>query len=156
MAVPVLANAAPDVYMSLLEEQVTNSRRLSELEQDAFGWTHATVGGKMARWWSFPEPLVTMVENHCQSSFGNIQPGDITGDLIVALSGCLPSTADTTWPEVRLMEQAYHAAMGDAALPLPRLLSQIDVEYAELAPLMKLPVSDQSLADFYRQTDEGA
>ena len=64
MAVPVLAKAAPDQYVRLLQARNEGSVRLSALEKDAFGWTHAEAAGLMARQWNLPEEFALLIESH--------------------------------------------------------------------------------------------
>ena len=65
MAVPVLAHALPERYGPILEAwHEDEGVRLSDLEQDAFGWTHAQVGAHLGTVWELPESLIEAVRHH--------------------------------------------------------------------------------------------
>ncbi len=65
MAVPVLAHARPDDYGPVLRAWHAQAQPpLEQLEQTAFGWSHADVGGLLARAWSLPESLGAAIAGH--------------------------------------------------------------------------------------------
>ena len=70
MAVPVLAHAMPERYGPILEAwHDEGGVRLSDLEQEAFGWTHADVGAQLGATWELPDSLVQAIgHHHCDSS----------------------------------------------------------------------------------------
>ncbi|HEX5103844.1 MAG TPA: HDOD domain-containing protein, partial [Pirellulaceae bacterium] len=49
MAIPLLAKEQPQRYLRLLEQRTLGESRLSDLEREEFGWTHADAAGYMAR-----------------------------------------------------------------------------------------------------------
>ena len=57
MAVPLLAKEVPQAYETLLgaRDQSEKKVRLSQLEERAFGWTHAEAAGIAARQWALPD-----------------------------------------------------------------------------------------------------
>jgi len=65
MAVPVLAHARPDDYGPVLEAwHRGEGESLDDLEREAFGWSHARVGGLLGETWELPESLVAAVSQH--------------------------------------------------------------------------------------------
>src|SRR5262245_26182867 len=68
MAVPILAKAYPTEYEELLKGRDDGKRRLSDLERERFGTTHAEVAGRMARHWNLPEGTSQLVETHSSLS----------------------------------------------------------------------------------------
>src|SRR5688500_10335372 len=60
MAVPLLAKEFPTEYVKLLEAR-GQGVRLSDLEREQFGWTHAEVGGQMARKWKLPDETAKLI-----------------------------------------------------------------------------------------------
>lgn len=70
MAVPVLAHAMPERYGPILEAwHDEGGVRLSDLEQEAFGWTHAQVGAYLGTTWELPDSLVQAIgHHHCDAS----------------------------------------------------------------------------------------
>ena len=55
MAIPVLAKVLPSEYGQLLERRGEDNRRLSQLERERFGWTHADAAARLAIEWNLPE-----------------------------------------------------------------------------------------------------
>ena len=68
VALPLLAGAAPQVYVALLDERSRTGNRLSNIERCTFGWTHAEAGAAIWRKWYLPERLATLIENHSEPS----------------------------------------------------------------------------------------
>ncbi len=65
MAVPLLATARPTDYGPVLQQWHEDAgERLEELEQQAFGWNHAQVGGCLGQSWELPETLVEGIDRH--------------------------------------------------------------------------------------------
>ena len=99
MAVPLLANELPGHYRQLLEARANSRSRLSDLERDLFGWTHAQAGGLLARRWGLPEAFAALVDTHTESP-DNAVHGRITASAAaVVLSSLMPSECDEQWAE---------------------------------------------------------
>ena len=64
MAVPLLAEPVPAVYSRLLEIRGERQARLSTLEREVFGWSHADAGGMMARHRNLPDQFARLIEGH--------------------------------------------------------------------------------------------
>ncbi len=65
MAIPVLAHTRPDEYGPILEAwHAGDGVDLHLLEQEAFGWGHARLGGMLGKAWRLPESLVGAIEQH--------------------------------------------------------------------------------------------
>ncbi len=65
IAVPLLVQNRPGAYGRILNNwNQDRTRDLAELEQAAFGWNHATVGGILARRWGLPEKLAQGITQH--------------------------------------------------------------------------------------------
>ena len=107
MAVPLLAKETPDQYRRLLEGRRDGEVRLSHLETELHGWTHAEAAGVICRLWNLPEGLTLRIENHLQLDGCLAEGGRQPSEAAVALSSLLPSAADTVWPECQGFESAY-------------------------------------------------
>ncbi len=64
VALPVLLECWNEYYSPIMTEWRDSSRRLSELEQETFGWDHAQAGAWILQSWGFPEELVCFVGVH--------------------------------------------------------------------------------------------
>jgi HD-like signal output (HDOD) protein len=151
MAVPLLAKEAPQRYNQLLLSRQEGRVRLSSLEEESFGWSHAAAAGTMARQWNLPEFFAEMIESHPAVEELAEQPGENAEKLTVALSALLPALADPTWVECRQFEDHYERTAPAGHPHLPQLLEQIDREFANFAPVLKLSLPSKSLVDCYRE-----
>jgi len=70
MAVPLLAHQLGDRYTAVLEAWHDGDRDLAELEQEEFGWDHATLGAWIGREWKFPTVLADAIGAHHGSTEG--------------------------------------------------------------------------------------
>lgn len=151
MAVPLLAKEAPEAYRRLLDARQGGKSRLSALEEQQFGFTHAEAAGMMARHWNLPEQFALLIENHVAVDRWAAQPEQNPARLAVALSALLPSTADPLWEECSLFE-AYYRKVGPENKPaVVELVADVDREFSEFAPVLKLATPNKSLVDSYEE-----
>jgi HD-like signal output (HDOD) protein len=151
MAIPLLAKAAPAAYIQLLGARGQGRVRLSDLEHEQFGWTHAQAAGVMARQWKLPEEFAALVENHARADCLTAVARPSPEKLAVALSALLPTTADPVWTECAALEGYYEKKTGPNRPMLAQLLGQTDAEFAEFAPLMKLSGPSKPLRESLRE-----
>jgi len=148
MAVPILAKAYPAEYQELLEGRENGKRRLSDLERERWGLTHAEAAGRMARHWNLPEGTSLLIEKHVTLS--ELKPGGGRPEqLAVALSALLPACRDESWPELALFDEHYQKLLPGAEIP--DLLRQIDESFGEMAPILKIAAPKKSLAECYEE-----
>jgi HD-like signal output (HDOD) protein len=144
MAVPLLAKEKPADYLALLDERAKSGRRLSELEQEKFGFQHSEVAAAMARSWKMPEEFADMIQNHCDMA-GVAGLKDKPGQVAVALSSLLPSVSDQTWGECATFDQYFQQCKTGNTPEMKEFLAQVDKEYTEFAPVLKLAMPDKTL-----------
>jgi HD-like signal output (HDOD) protein len=151
MAIPLLAKELPQEYLTLLSSR-GEGVRLSDLEQQRFGWNHASAAARMARSWKMPETFACLLEKHV--SVPATQPASPAESLAasVSLSALLPSTSDAHWSECAAFESAYNRLRGDRGLTANELLAQIDREFQEFAPLLKLTTPAKTLVAWYEES----
>ena len=145
MAVPLLAKELPDEYRSLLDARRGGEVRLSALEEEQFGWTHAEAGAVMARGWKLPEGFAVMIEEHTRVELSNAP--DQLGKTVTALASMLPSTCDTEWSEQQPFSAAYCSLVQAASPTLTETFAAIDKDFLEFAPVLKLAVPSRALVD---------
>ena len=156
MAIPMLAKHAPDSYLALLQGREDGNVRLSELEMQYFGWTHAEAGGLMARNWNLPEGFAVLIENHMDVERWTSEPQTEAGNLSVAMSGLLPSIGDPLWVECSKFEELYGRITPPGSPSVSAILDQIDKEYSEFAPVLQLASPSKSLLDAYEEATQAA
>jgi HD-like signal output (HDOD) protein len=152
MAVPLLAKEKPQEYLAMLDERAKTGRRLSELEQEKFGFQHAEVAGAMARGWKMPEDFAVMLDSHTNMESLLPNKDKNPGKIAVALSAYLPSCSVNTWSEAATFEQYFQATKPANAPSINDLLAQIDKEYIEFAPVLKLALPSKTLVASYDET----
>ena len=151
MAVPLLAKEVPDAYSKLFGARThsENRIRLSDLEQHVFGWTHAEAAGIMARKWSLPENFAVLIEDHLAVDHWADNPTSEPGKLAVAMSALLPTTSDPGWTEYELFEKNYAKVSPAGAPSVPELLAQVDDEFLDFAPVLRITTPTNTLVDSY-------
>jgi len=155
MAVPLLAREAPDVYKKLLQARTEGTVRLSALERHAFGWTHAEAAGLMARQWNLPEDFAVLIENHLEVERWVSRPESEAANVAVSMSALLPAAADKTWTDCRRFDTFFSKAFPTQENSVCDLLGQVDREFTEFAPVLKIASPSRSLLDTYQETTQG-
>jgi HD-like signal output (HDOD) protein len=146
MAIPLLAKEQPARYLKLLESRHEGESRLSDLERAEFGWTHAEAAGFMARQWSLPEQFAQLIEAHTKLDEFLGEGCKDPGKLAVALSALLPAAQDSQWYERQKFLSAFDLLSGGAR-PLDEIFAQVDHEFTEFAPVLKLATPAKSLVE---------
>jgi hypothetical protein len=150
MAIPLLAKEAPDIYGRLIAAREAGRFRLSLLEKQIFGWTHAEAAGIMARQWNLPEDFAQLVESHVELDRLISQPGCDPARLAVAVSALLPAVSDGQWWEAGKFEDCYQRLRPSGGPSLMDLLEKIDEQFAAFAPVLRLATPAKSLAASYQ------
>ncbi|MEQ8789104.1 MAG: HDOD domain-containing protein [Pirellulaceae bacterium] len=156
MAVPLLAKELPQQYEELLDGREAGRSRLSELEKERFGWTHAEAAGVMARGWSLPEEFAVLIEVHADLDELLAAETPEPNKLAVSLSALLPSASDPSWGERERFEEIYAKLRGPEWPEIVDLLGQVDTDFEEFAPVLKLAVPGRSLVDSYNETADAS
>jgi HD-like signal output (HDOD) protein len=146
MAVPLLAKELSQKYVSVLEARAKGERRLSEIERETFGWTHADAAAQMARSWSLPEEFSRLIEAHVDLPAAAAKLPAEPGPYCVALSALLPASADEHWHDRGPFVEAFTAARPSGP-SIDSVLSQVDKQFAEFAPVLKVTVPKRTLVD---------
>lgn len=148
MAIPLLLKELPEQYESLLSRRAIESRRLSGLEQELFGWDHADAAAMLASKWKLPERFVRLIRHHTQLDELLTQGADSQGAACVALASLLPSCEDTQWNEQSPFVAGFERLTSGRSINLQELFTKVDEDAAQFAPLLKLPAPTQPLAQF--------
>jgi HD-like signal output (HDOD) protein len=154
MAVPLLAKEVPDTYEKLFGAR-TNSNakvRLSTLENHVFGWTHAEAAGMMARQWQLPEAFATLIEDHLDIEACSTVSGADPAKLAVSMSALLPTTTDPDWTECSAFERYYEQVCPEGGPSVAEILAEVDEEFAEFAPVLKIATPGTTLLDCYNES----
>ncbi len=155
MAVPLLAKELPEEYDKLFQLRQSGRTRLSDLEQERFGWNHAEAAGLLARRWSLPEEFADLIQ--CHTSFAELlAKGATPGQAAVSLSALLPTVQDEMWFERDPFVEAFCRLTGSAEPQIQPLLAEIDAGFQEFAPVLKLGMPARTLAECLAAPEESA
>jgi len=150
MAVPLLAKELPDVYLRLLEDRNQGTRRLSDLERETFGWTHAEAATMMGQHWNLPDAFIELIGGHTKLDSWLPQAETAAAELAVALSALLPTAGDPVWTECQAFEEAYRQ-LCPAGTRTVEVLEQIDQQFVDMAPVLRIATAGKSLVDSYSE-----
>jgi HD-like signal output (HDOD) protein len=151
MAIPIVAKETPHFYMKLLKSREQGQVRLSSLERQLFGWQHAQAAGMMARHWKLPENLAYLIENHIAIDKFADKPGAAPNMVAVAMSALLPAIIDPIWTECQKFELYYEKILPGSMPTIVELLSKIDHDFGEYAPMLKIATPTKSLVESYNE-----
>lgn len=148
MAIPLLLKELPEHYESLIQRRSDEGLRLSQLEQELFGWDHAQAAAALVRNWRLPEEFATLIERHPDlNALLSTNPPQRDA-ACVALASLLPSCQDSTWTErEEFLAGLAKLKLGDAQ-KLVNLLTEADTSFAEFAPVLKLAIPETSLSQW--------
>jgi HD-like signal output (HDOD) protein len=155
MAVPVLAKEFSKDYGELLEQRAKGAR-LSELERQRFGWTHADVAGQMARKWKLPEGSAKLIERHTAIDELAGRKEAPVAEIAVALSSMLPTTSDQTWFECTLFQKHFEQVLPKGASSVLETLAQVDKEFVDFAPVLKISTPAKTLVQSFSEATSAA
>jgi HD-like signal output (HDOD) protein len=153
MAIPLLAKELPADYVELLEARRGGMYRLSDLERERYGWTHAEAGGILARTWGLPDSFAVLIERHADGNQCEETPAKLSGNATIVLSSCLPSVSDDEWWDRQLFLDEFRRLSGRDEELLTELLPKVDEDFLEFAPVLKLASPTKPLVD-YLATEE--
>lgn len=151
MAVPLLAKEISAAYVKLLEARGKAPVRLSTLERQVFGWSHAEAGAQMARQWSLPEEFAVLIESHADINRLVSQPQLPATKVVVAMSALLPASIDPAWQEYSWFETVYRKICPRGGPMIATLLEEIDREFLEFAPVLKVSTPRKSLVEYHQE-----
>jgi HD-like signal output (HDOD) protein len=151
MAIPLLAKELPADYTLLLNQRDGGKRRLSDLERERFGWTHAEAAAEMARNWNLPKEFASLVSEHTMIDELLAETSPAPLQAAVALSALLPAAHDNAWVEAPGFDQAFQRWRPANGPSLAEFLTKVDHEFAEFAPVLKIAKPTKSLVECYQE-----
>lgn len=151
MAIPLLAKEAPGAYNKLLDARKDGAVRLSDLEHRIFGWTHAEAGAMIARQWNLPDEFAVLIEAHLDLDERLKTPEKEAAAIAVGLSALLPATSDSQWADCTRFVESFEQAVGQNGPSPNEILAQVDEEFTEFAPVLKLSSPSKSLVEILEE-----
>ncbi len=156
MAVPLLARELPNEYAQIIDGRANGQARMSDLEREKFGWTHADAGATIGETWHLPEELIDLIKGHTDLDRLAEDSDASHGALAVALSALLPASIDDVWHESARFEENYKKLAGAAAPEIAEFLAQVDADFEEFSPVLNITVPSKTLGEFYQEATAAA
>lgn len=158
IAIPMLLKNLPEQYEQLFAKRATEKLRLSSLERELFGWDHAEAAAALVRSWHLPEEFAILIERHPSlDELMSTNPPKFDA-CCVALASLLPACKDHDWHELDEFVTGLEQVQPGASAELEELLELTDKQFADFAPLLKLPCPptslNQTVKDQKRKTRE--
>ncbi|MCC9656048.1 HDOD domain-containing protein [Rhodopirellula halodulae] len=150
MAIPLLLKELPTEYEALVEKRAAEGKRLSGLEKEMFGWNHADAAAVLATRWNLPEEFVSLIAQHTEMEQLLELGKPARGAACVALASLLPSCSEEEWHEKDKFQSACERLTGMNIEQLTDCLNEVDEQTAEFAPLLKLPIPEQTIVSFIK------
>ena len=153
MAVPLLAKELPDAYSRLFDARLRSSYRirLSELEVYVFGWHHASAAKIVAQRWNLPDSLAQLIEVHLDLDQQDPSKCADPKNAAMGMSALLPAVDDAAWGEFEKFEGLYEQSRPIDGPSVEQMLGQIDKEFVEMAPMLRIPSPHRSLSQHYHE-----
>ena len=149
MAVPLLLTQIPSEYGRVLEKLFTQPlARLSEIEQEIFGWNHAEAAAKLGNNWQLPPILISITENHLKIDGLVDQFTQQPEQAIVALSALLPSAAKPEWFEKELFINYFEAMFPGKPTLISSIFSKVDKEFEQYASFMEVIKPKKTMMEY--------
>jgi len=150
MAIPLLIKRSPQEYGEVLAKiNDSPTRRLSTLEREKFGWTHADAAGVLGKNWKLPEPLTDLMSNHLHLDENLANLNEVfeknPEQVVVSLSALLPSTTRDVWLEKEHFMKYYSMII---TTPLEHLIAKVDKEFEQYAVILQIAKPKRQLAEY--------
>jgi len=146
MAVPLLLKLKPADYGHVLDLlSNAQNRRLSELEDEYFGWTHADANLVLGQHWKLPELLTDLTSNHLKVEETSADFDQHPERAVVALSALLPSIVQADWADRAPFTAAFETCFPGKAQLFAMLFDRVDREFDQYAALLQIAPPKQSL-----------
>lgn len=149
MAIPLLLKELPEYYEPLIQRRSDEGLRLSQLEQELFGWDHAQAAAALVRNWRLPEEFASLIERHPDLNALLDSNPPQRDAACVALASLLPACQDGEWTE----REEFLAGLAKLQLTcgsnIADILTEADASFVDFAPVLKLSIPEKSLSQWF-------
>lgn len=153
MAIPLLLKLKGDTYNTVLQQLAGSEKgvRLSDLEKEAFGWTHAEAGGILGKNWKLPSQLTEMIENHLDIDESVAAFSTSPENGVVALSAFLPMVVHNKWEEREIFMKYFKNIFPNNDQIITNIFDKVDHDFEQYAVILQIPKPKIRLMDFLEE-----
>ena len=152
IAIPLLIKQLPVEYgKTLARVMSSDSLRLSTVETETFGWTHADAAGVLGQNWKLPAQLTNLMVNHLQMKKSALAFTQEPEQAVVALSALLPSVTKVSWTEKAEFMRYYDLLTAQKPQPIEHFLTKVDQEFEHYALIIQIAKPKTSLSDYLKK-----
>jgi HD-like signal output (HDOD) protein len=149
MSIPVLLKLKHTEYDGILDTAAKSAdARLSDLEQQKFGWNHANAGFLLGQHWRLPELLTELIGSHLDIEHVTDGFEQHPEKSVVSLSALLPSVTKEEWNEQEKFKKFFNAFCPGSRRLASMLFDRVDHEFESAAALLQLSMPKQPLFDY--------
>jgi HD-like signal output (HDOD) protein len=146
MAVPLLLKTKPGDYGQVLDALgKSKGKRLSELEEEYFGWTPADAARVLGQHWKLPDVLTDLTTSHLHAEETSAEFRQHPERAVVALSALLPSVVQSEWEDRKLFMRTFETCFPGRSQLFMTLFDRVDREFDQYAALLQITPPSQSL-----------
>ena len=146
MAIPLLLKLRSADYTPVLDSMVKDtSKRLSELEEEYLGWTHADAVFILGQHWKLPEVLIDLTSHHLNVKETVADFAAHPERAVVAMSALLPSVAHSDWADRALFTSSFETCFPGNTRLFASLFDRVDREFDQYASLLQIAIPKQTL-----------
>ncbi|MDR2168960.1 MAG: HDOD domain-containing protein [Planctomycetaceae bacterium] len=161
IAIPVLAQNKPAEYTQFLNKLDDGKTRLSTLEYETFGWSHADAGAFLVQEWGLGEDFALLIQQHTSNELNDQNSNTpITPAAIVKLSSILPSAKETEWKDVDKFMEWFQKLIGKLngagkKIPTPaEVFTLCDAQFDDMLQITQTQPPQLSLSDHLQKYNE--
>ena len=146
MAVPLLLKVKAADYEHIMASLSKHQgERLSNLENEFFGWNHADASFVLGQHWKLPEILVDLTSNHLKVEEAATNFSQHPERVVVVLSALLPSVSQAGWEDRNLFTSIFESCFPGNPKLFATLFDKVDKEFDEYASLLQIATPHQNL-----------
>jgi hypothetical protein len=105
----------------------------------------------MARKWKLPDETAKLIERHTAIDALVAAEKRNPSEVAVALSSLLPTAGDQHWPECGAFQKHYDQVRPKGSQSAAEVLTQVDKEFAEFAPVLKIAAPARTLLECFNE-----
>lgn len=125
----ILSQELPEAYQDVLEKARLHEKTLCELEEEAFGMNHATIGAMLAEKWQLPADIVTAIRHH-HGPTGEERNAELGNTIFV--SGVICKSMEEDSSQIGRVDDIPSSIQDWLGKPVEEVVASLDTLQAEI------------------------